>query len=131
MPGELIVFNATINNNSNRKIKKMSVNLIKRTTFHSTRKSSKFYQNIAQIDYPNVINERSFETWSNSILLIPTVCPSSNGTCKIIEVSYKVSLNFDSSGISASKKLKIPITIGTIPFHYNNNVNSGNEPYSC
>lgn len=133
VPGEAIAFKATIDNKSNRKIKSMTVNLIQVTKFHSSSKIKTCYENVTKIHYPNVVSEKSFEEWSNSALLIPPVCSSSNGLCRIIEVSYQVVFNFDASGVASSKNLEIPITIGTIPLYSNDNVYSGNAPlaYEC
>lgn len=115
VPGEAIVFNVAIDNKSNREVKEMTVNLIQVIKFHATRKSRTCTRNVASIQFPKRIAERSMEKWDNSVLVIPPVCSSSNMTCRIIEVSYMVTFNFDASGVAVSTDITIPIVIGTIP----------------
>ena len=54
------------------------------------------------------------------MFLIPSVISTSNGTCKIITISYTFVLNFDAAGIAVSKDVPIPIVVGTIPFVQDN-----------
>ncbi|RNA22081.1 Arrestin domain-containing 3, partial [Brachionus plicatilis] len=98
--------------------------------FHARGKSKTSFRNVAVIEYPNRIRERSFENWYNSFLPIPSVCPSSNGTCRIIEISYKIVFNFDASGLSKSKDMEIPIIIGTIPLSSDHETNAPNFPFT-
>lgn len=42
------------------------------------------------------------------------MCSTSNGTCRIIDVSYKLIFTFGAPN-SIDEHLKVPITIGTIP----------------
>ncbi|CAF0904985.1 unnamed protein product [Brachionus calyciflorus] len=130
VPGEAIVFNATMDNKSSREIKEMSVNLIQVMRFHATRKTRTCVRNVAQIKFPKHVDERTVETWQNSVLVIPPVCSSSNGTCRIIEVGYKVVFNFDASGIAVSKDLDIPIVIGTIPLSLQPSMPAPNIPFT-
>lgn len=115
MPGEGIVFNASIDNKSGRTIREMTVRLLQNLRFHATTKSKSCTRTVAAIQFPGKIGPRSQDTWNSSVLTIPPVCSSSNGTCRIIEVSYLVEMSFDTSGIAISKDLRIPIIIGTVP----------------
>jgi hypothetical protein len=128
--GECIVFNATVDNRSSREIKSCTVNLIQHLVFHATTKSKRCTRTVALIKYPKKINAKTTETWSDSVLTIPPVCSSSNGTCRIIEVIYSVVFNFDASGMAISTDVSIPITIGTIPLQDSNNQTQHNLPYS-
>ena len=119
MPGECIVFNAKIDNKSNRAVKRMSVSLLQQIRFHATTKSRTVCRTVASIQYPGEIEPKGFKEWNNSVLAIPPVCSSFNGTCRIIEVNYIVQFNFDVSGPSISTDLNIPIVIGTIPLGSN------------
>ena len=103
----------------------MSINIIQRIYFHATTKTKICVRNVAQLKYPKRIPEKSREVWSQGII-IPAVCSSSNGTCRIIQVNYCILFNFNPSGLSISKDLEIPITIGTIPIrNQSNNMQQG------
>jgi hypothetical protein len=130
--GECIVFNVTVNNRSSREIVSCSVKLMQHLIFHATTKSKKYTRRVAFIEYPNMINAKTTETWSGSAIIIPPVCSSSNGTCRIIDVFYSVVLKFNTSGISTSTYVSIPITIGTIPLQesYYTNQAQHNLSYS-
>lgn len=117
VPGECIVFNANIDNKSNRDVKDVAVDLYQLIHFHATTKTYTERRSVAKIKYPNSIAAQAQAKWDNSVLLIPSVCSSSNGTCKIIVVEYQLVLKFSVSG-AMSKELKIPITIGTVPLSY-------------
>ena len=125
MPGEVLPFKVEIDNKSSREIADMSINIIQRIFFHATAKTKICVRNVAHIKYPKRIPEKAREVWSQGII-IPAVCASSNGTCRIIQVNYCVLFNFNPSGIAASKDLEIPLTIGTIPLRsQSNNMQQG------
>lgn len=111
------MFNVDINNRTNRAITEMSANLVQKIKFHSNNKTKTCIRNVASIKYDQRVSARSTDRWDKSVLLIPPVCSSSNGTCRIIEVSYAVIFRFDASGFAISKDLVIPIVIGTIPMN--------------
>jgi hypothetical protein len=70
---------------------------------------------VAQVNHHNLeIQPRSVEKWDRGRLIIPSVCSTSNGTCRIIEVSYTVVFTFGASS-SFDENLTIPVTIGTMP----------------
>jgi hypothetical protein len=114
VPGEAIVFNAFIDNKSDRYINELSVKLIQQLKFHANSKTRSCTRNVANIINPNKIPGRDIYNWDRGQLLIPSVCPSSNGTCKIIEIHYCVQFSFGASS-SLDSHLSIPIKIGTIP----------------
>ena len=74
----------------------------------------KFFKKIVTAKSPTVISANSNESWSRSIQ-IPPLVPSSNGACKIIDISYELVLNVNPMGLSLSKNLSIPIVIVTTP----------------
>lgn len=114
VPGESILFNAEIDNRSNRELDSIKVKLVQDLKFHATTKSRTSQRNVAEVVYSNVIRPCSIESWNKGTLVIPPVCPSSNGACKIIEISYSVVFVFGASN-SIDSNLAIPIYIGTIP----------------
>ena len=108
----------------------MTVSLIQRLKFNATNKSRFDKRTVASIDYPSTINGKTYEEWNNSVLSIPPVCSSSNGSCRIIEVSYIINFNLNPSGLSSSKDFSIPIVIGTIPLRINMPEATAPYPYS-
>jgi hypothetical protein len=123
VPGEILIFSATIDNKSNKEIKEMKVTLRQNIRFHATNKTKNTYRDVNVLKYPNKIPQRTIEHWNNVSLPIPPIVSSSNGTCRIISVSYTIVLNFDASGVAISKDVPIPIVVGTIPI-YDSNLNS-------
>jgi hypothetical protein len=115
VPGEGIVFNVNIDNKSGRQITEMTVKLVQSIRFHATHKSKTCNRVVAAVRYPGKVAARTIYSWKNAVLLIPPVCSSSNGTCRIIEVSYVTVLTLETSGIAISKDIKVPLAIGTIP----------------
>lgn len=115
MPGEAIVFSVMIDNRSSREIKSMQVDLNQIIVFHATTKSRRVARHVASVRFPGKVGARNQEHWENIALLVPPVCSSSNGTCRIIDLKYELNLNFDASGVAVSKSLIIPVVIGTVP----------------
>lgn len=93
----------------------MQVDLVQQIRFHATTKSRTCRRHVATVRFPGKIAARQQENWENISLVVPPVCSSWNGTCRIIEVNYAINLNFDASGLAVSKDMTIPIVIGTIP----------------
>ena len=128
VPGEGIVFYVKIDNRSNRDVKRISVTLIQQIKFYATKKSKIERRQVASFCFPKVVNKRSFEEWGDSVLAIPSVCPTSNGFCKIIDISYFILLSFDTSGPSLSADLNIPIIIGTTPLRVRSETPNSSDP---
>ena len=120
VPGEDIVFNASVYNKSSKKLR-MKAKLVQRVTLHATTKSKEWTRVVAEIPFHKEIGENSCDEWNNSVLTVPAVCGSSNGFCRIIHVSYVLVLECDPSGPSFDLEIAIPIQIGTIPLNNNNN----------
>lgn len=89
----------------------MTIKLVQILKFHATRKTRLSSSNVGSICYNKELDPSSLEEWNN-IFVVPSVCPSSNGLCRIIEIGYNLVFNFDATGISTSTDLVIPITIG-------------------
>jgi hypothetical protein len=92
----------------------MTMSITQVIQFHSRTKIKTFLTPMISIKYPNKIPKRSYENWS-SFIQIPPLIHSSNGLCKIIDIGYKVQLDFKPSGTMITQTLDIPITIGTRP----------------
>ena len=128
VPGETISFYVKIDNKSSREINLLSVTLMEKTIFYSTRKARTKLRKVIEEIYTKKIKENSIEMWSQRIT-IPTIISSSNSLCKIIEINYLLILRFNTSGVTTSKEISIPITIGTIPL-YDENENLDQSVYT-
>jgi hypothetical protein len=95
----------------------MTLELIEQIRFHATQKTKLCTRIIAKINCPRKLDPQEIYEWTNreTSLIIPPIASTSNGTCKIIDISYLLNLSFDASGLSIRKNMKIPIVIGTIP----------------
>ena len=97
-------------------IKSMTVSLLQHIVLHAILGSTAFAQKISAIKFHKSILARSSETWTADIE-IPSVATTSNGSCRIIDVSYSLVLNVNPAGFTKSKNVSIPIVIGTIPIY--------------
>jgi hypothetical protein len=101
--GENINFNVTIDNKSSKEIKSCRVQLVQNIIFHTAKKVKKCKRTVISLRYRNRIGPKTQETWSSSAIHIPAVCPSSNGLCKIIDISYCLIFKFEPTGIFNNK----------------------------
>jgi tetrahydromethanopterin S-methyltransferase subunit E len=69
------------------------------------------------MNFEHAVNENVYQEWNNVNFKIPSVCPSSNGTSKVLEIAYCLILEIGPPGPSTYLRVKIPITIGTIPIN--------------
>lgn len=118
VPGEGISFKTSLNNKSNKKIKPMTIRLIQKLVFFAQGRSHGSALTVATITFDKFVEARSIVDWIG-VFVIPSVCPSSNGLCKIIQLSYQLVLNFDAEGLAVSRDVAIPLVIGTIPLQGN------------
>lgn len=114
VPGEPIIFNAYIDNRSDRELKKLRVRLKQHLKFHASGKTKSSLRWVTEIQNTHKVRPHSIENWLGGQLRIPSVCPSSNDTCRIIEISYSVIFIYGASN-SIDSNVTIPITVGTIP----------------
>lgn len=89
--------------------------MVQRVTFHAKGKSKTLTSNVTKILFPKEIKGKSVENWNDGILVIPPICPSTNGSCRIIDVDYEIVMYFGTSGLTLGSKVILPIIIGTIP----------------
>lgn len=64
------------------------------------------------------VEAQSNGNWINGILVIPTLCPSTIENAlgsNIINISYMLEFEYSIEGPHLSKKISIPIVIGTVP----------------
>ena len=122
--GEAVVFNAVVNNRSRRKLGNVLLKLVQKVKLNSrskSRTSSRVVTKIArQEEGTSGIEPLSRVEWTDSVLTIPSTCPSTMKSSKIIEINYQLVLYIESSWShswsQSDLSLKVPIIIGTIPF---------------
>ena len=117
--GETLSFKAILDNKSSNSMKFVSFQIIQQILCITRYKSRMFERLVCELPYPNKINERTCEEWSNSVV-IPPVCPSSNGLSKVMNISYSAVLYVNPSGAHLGFYALIPIVIGTIPLTQDN-----------
>ena len=82
--------------------------------FHAEEKTKTIQNILTKVMCSKKFKKRTLENWDGH-LDIPEACTSTSfDTCKIIEISYSISLNVEAR-IKMFPKLDIPIQIGTIP----------------
>ena len=86
VPRESIFFNSCIVNKSGRILPEMSVQLSQKIKFFTPKRSKISARIIKEVFYFKKTNPKSFEKWSDS-LVIPAVCPSSNGSYGIKDIN--------------------------------------------
>ena len=116
LAGEVLSFKASIDNRSSYTVGKVVLQLIQDITLITKKKTRLFQKFITDVAYLNIINAYTYDEWSNTLMISPEICPSSNGLSNIIDISYSVVLLVKPLGPHASFFANIPITIGTIPF---------------
>lgn len=115
VPGEQIIFSVYVDNQSKKAINQMKISLIQISRFHARSKSKTVRITSISLPLPYQVESGSQQNFRDLTLVIPPVCSSSNGACRIIDVSYVLNLNYGRSGMSINADIDIPIIIGTIP----------------
>lgn len=114
VPGEMIVFNADINNKSNRTMTCSKASLIQQVKYHATNKT-RTVNNCLQEQRHGKIEGGGTDVWRNERLFIPPVPPSYLLGCKIIDIRYLVMITVDPSGIGFDLDVPVEVVIGSIP----------------
>ena len=86
--GELVPFNATINNQSNREISDIRVKILQKIKFNATTKTRLAQEIVASANVPKKVGAKTSDTWTRFSIAIPPVCSSSEGECSIIQIKY-------------------------------------------
>lgn len=117
VPGESIVFDVNlINKSSSREVNDLTVTLVQKIKYHVKRDAKKCFRRVAMLACPKSIGPKTTEKWS-SHLIVPPICSSTNGKCRIIDVHYAIQCSFETDGFGSKLTLlSIPLTIGTKPF---------------
>ena len=102
-----------IDNKSSRVIKERKVTLKQYIKFRAEGKTKTVLRKVKFIRNKNQILEKTLQKWNDGIT-IPAVASSSNNTCKIIYISYKLDFSFELDENFWRQDLFIPITIGRV-----------------
>lgn len=115
VPGQTITVNVQVNNQSKTHVKEIKVSLKKIVTMISQkpkRKSIDLVIGEAKVssDAVPVLTVQQFE----KKLVVPSLPPNITN-CNVIHVQYELRVKAITGGLSRSPKLKMPLTIGTVP----------------
>jgi hypothetical protein len=115
VPGERLQFAVQIDNRSKRKIKPLQVEFYEKIIIYAKSRSTFVSRLIATATNNKSIEPLQNYEWKDesSSFVLPPLCHTSNGLCKIIDLKYFLSLKFSPSG-SGSSTVYIPITIGKL-----------------
>jgi len=115
VPGELIGFNAEVDNQANKEMTGSFLNLVEVVTFKTARKNKTERRVVAEIRRGR-IGPGTSDYWEGVLMRVPALPPTNlAGTCNIIDVQYRLDFHVDPSGMSFDLVVSLPITIGTIP----------------
>lgn len=112
--GEDIHFTVTIHNQTNMAIEDFSVYLEKNWMYHATTKSKCESAKMLRILPPFVVTKNDLKVWRGT-LKVPAkqITMDLTNNSRIIRISYSLVLRVNVSLFSVSKKVRIPIIIGT------------------
>lgn len=129
VPGEEIKVRAQVTNNSRIAHYEMLFMLRKIIKYHAQTpyEKTKTETVIIQERKTSGVMKAEYGTYDTS-LLIPAVPPSNLTLCKVMHISYEIKVEAKISTLHGSPKVKIPITIGTIPFNQHGG-GAGNPPF--
>lgn len=115
VPGEMIGFNAEVDNLSNRDMSGSFLNLVEVVTYRATRKSRTERRVVAEIRR-GLIRPGTSDYWEGVVMKVPPLPPSGlAGSCTIIDVQYSLEFHVDPSGPAFDLVVRIPVIVGTIP----------------
>lgn len=123
--GQKVEFNIHVENDSSVDIKVFKIELVKVFLYISNELDKGPDSQIARKSVASkVIDGLPGKTTKDfkAFLSIPYVPPSSEGLCKILELSYEFHVTAKFKGLHSNLVLKIPIVIGTVPFVWENNL---------
>ena len=122
VPGEFMMLNIVLENGSNRDLTGPKVEFYSKLRLHASCKSKTITRLVYLLNLDKQVSARSTEKFDKIQIPLPQLCPTSMNMCKILDVSYFLSVRLDISLSSISMDLNLPIVIGTIPIRDNHNV---------
>lgn len=115
VPGQTIPIKIEVNNQSKTHVKEVKVSLKKIVSLCSQKPKKKVKEMILSeaklsTEAVPILTMKNFE----EKLVVPSLSPNILN-CDVIQVQYELRVKAKTSGLNRSPKLKLPITIGTIP----------------
>ena len=117
--GEMLSFKTILDNKSSGSMKYVSFRILQHIDCITISSSCTFTRLVSELACPIKIKARMYEEWNDSVI-IPKICPSSNGTSKIMKIRYSAVLYVDPSDLHSDFDAFIPIVIGTVPIIQDN-----------
>lgn len=115
VPGESIICDLIIENQSSRSLKYPYINLKQRVKINASNKSKTKVRKLTSAILEHKIAPRSRQKFAEVSVIIPPTCASSLDSSHVIEISYIFELKFGASGLSSPKSIQVPFVIGTLP----------------
>ena len=113
--GEMLSFKAILDNKCSISMRYVSFKVIQLIECNVRGKSRTFSRSVIELACPKKIKARMSEEWNDSVI-IPPICPSSNGSrSTIMKIRYGAELFVDPSESEFDIYVIIPIVIGTVP----------------
>ncbi|KAK6180275.1 hypothetical protein SNE40_012462 [Patella caerulea] len=114
VPGEAIPITGEIINGSRQKIDNSFADIKMIVKYYATTKTKTEHKTVSKI-YHGPIIPGDGDTWDGDLLPIPPLPPSGLRGCRIIDITYRLAINVDPSGIAFDLVVPINILIGCIP----------------
>ncbi|XP_050403342.1 arrestin domain-containing protein 3 [Patella vulgata] len=114
VPGEGIPISGEINNGSRRKMDSSFADIKMTVNYHSRTKTRTLTDTVSTICHGPILRGDS-DTWNGDLLPIPPLPPSGLRGCRIMDITYTVTLNVVPSGLAFDLVVPIHILIGSIP----------------
>ncbi|XP_033749585.1 arrestin domain-containing protein 3-like [Pecten maximus] len=114
VPGEAIVINAEIVNNSDRSISSSRVKLIMNLRYYADGNTRFEKRDVAKVEH-GPIEPHGSDVWSGDRLVIPPIPPSPLANCNIIHMEYIVELKADVDNTPFDLEVPLNVIIGTVP----------------
>lgn len=125
VPGQVIDVSVLVNNQSKTNVSEMKVSLKKIVVLNSNkgkhRRTMFLTESAVKVSTEPVpvATMRDFDLK----LEVPSLSPNIEN-CEIINVQYVVRIKAKTSGFNRSPRIDLPVTIGTVPLHFNHNPNA-------
>lgn len=127
VPGEFLVVNGEVINNSRRRMCSSKVEIKMITRFHATSKSRTSSSVVTSLK-KGEIKAGDTEVWSGELLHIPPLPPSALMYCRIIDIEYQITMVVDPAGPALDLEVPLEVIIGTVPLRNVNAIYSSAPP---
>merc|ERR1712226_1133194 len=112
-PGESILINASIQNQTTRDMTSMYAKLVQTITYRASNKSKTVSKEVARVEGP-MIPQHQDASWNNQPLGIPAIPPSIINS-SVITINYTLKLCV-AVPWGINPEVNMPVTMGTVPY---------------